>query len=227
MGCSKPLIGKESRIVATTSEQQAQYGNWVSTKLILVPALLGLIFGGLAFLLPILGILGGFFLACTIYFAYAYRQFSPNGGDIQTKVLDLLLQRMGNWNGSGRVLDIGCGNGHLSIRIAKGFPQSEVVGIDTWGKAWEYSMAVCEKNAVIEGVAERVRFERGSAASLSFNDETFDMVVSNFVFHEVRNVRDKSKLIHEAWRVLKPGGWFVIQDLFLWKQVYGETEYLL
>jgi SAM-dependent methyltransferase len=227
MGCSKTFLGKETGFMATTSEQKVQYGNWVSTKLILVPTVLGLIFGGLAFLFPILGVLGGFFLAWAIYFAYAYRQFSPSGGDIQTKVLDLLLQHMEDWDGKGRVLEIGCGNGPLSIRIAKRFPQSEVIGIDTWGTAWEYSMAVCEKNAVIEGVADRVRFERGSAASLPFDDETFDIVVSNFVFHEVRNVRDKSELIQEALRVIKQGGRFVIQDLFLWKQVYGEAEDLL
>ncbi len=213
--------------MAATSEPHAQYGNWVSTKLILVPALLALIFGGLAFLLPILGVLGAFFFVCAVYFAYAYHQFSPNGGDIQTKVRDLLLQRMEEWDGKGKVLDIGCGNGPLSIRIAKRFPQSEVVGIDTWGKAWEYSMAVCEKNAAIEGVADRVRFERGSASSLPFDDESFDMVVSNFVFHEIRNVRDKSDLVQEAWRVVKSGGWFVIHDLFLWKQVYGDTDALL
>jgi SAM-dependent methyltransferase len=227
MGCFKTSIGKEDRIVATTSEQQVQYGNWVSTKLILVPTLFGLVIGGLAFLLPILGVLSAFFFICAAYFAYAYRQFSPNSGDIQSKVLDLLLQCMEDWDGGGKVLDIGCGNGSLSIRIAKRFPKSKVIGIDTWGTAWEYSLAVCERNAVLENVADRVRFEKGSASSLPFDDGTFDMVVSNFVFHEVRNVRDKSKLVREALRVVKPDGWFAIQDLFLWKQVYVEADVLL
>ena len=47
------------------------------------------------------------------------------------------------------------------------------------------------------------------------------------MFHEVRNVRDKEKLIEEALRVVKNGGWFVFQDLFLWKRVYGEVDNLL
>lgn len=211
----------------TTPATKPQYGNWVSTRFIFVPTLLGLIFGGLGFLLPILGVLGGFFFACGIYFAYAHQQFSPNGGDIQTKVQDLLLQRMEDWDGAGKALDIGCGNGPLTIRIAKKFPDCEIMGIDTWGGSWEYSKTVCEKNAALEGVSERVGFERGSAASLPFEDETFDMVVSNLVFHEVRDVREKSRLIQEALRVVKPQGRFVFQDLFLWKQVYGDTDDLL
>jgi len=47
------------------------------------------------------------------------------------------------------------------------------------------------------------------------------------VFHEVRDVRDKNKLIEEALRVVKKGGWFVFQDLFLWKRVYGDLDDLL
>jgi SAM-dependent methyltransferase len=209
------------------SESEAKYGNWVSAKFIIVPAFLSILFGGLALIIPALGLLGGFFFVCMIYFAYAHRQFSPKGGDIQTKVKNLLLQRMEDWDGKGKVLDIGCGNGPLSIQIAKRFPQSEVIGIDTWGTAWEYSMAVCERNAAVENVDDRVRFQHGSAASLPFDDETFDMVVSNLVFHEVRDVRDKSKLIQEALRVVKQAGHFAFQDLFLWKSVYGDADDLL
>ncbi|MFC1863087.1 class I SAM-dependent methyltransferase [Thermodesulfobacteriota bacterium] len=73
----------------------------------------------------------------------------------------------------------------------------------------------------MDGVAERVTFVRAYASYLPFDDEAFDVVVSNLVFHEVRDVKDKKLLIKEALRVVKKGGWFVFQDLFLWKQVYG------
>ena len=52
-------------------------------------------------------------------------------------------------------------------------------------------------------------------------------MVSNFVFHEVADTRDKWELIKEALRVLKPGGVFSFQDLFLVKRVYGEPDELL
>jgi SAM-dependent methyltransferase len=213
--------------MSQTTAGKADYGNWVSTKLILVPGALSLLFGGLAFLLPLLGAIAILFFLCFLYFSYARYMFSPRGGDIQARMLDLVLEHMAGWDGSGRVLDIGCGNGPLTIKTAKRYPQAEAIGIDYWGAAWEYSKGVCDRNAAIEGVAERVTFERASALSLPFDDESFDMVVSNFVFHEVRDVRDKRELIEEALRVVKKGGSFAFQDLFLWKQVYGPFDDLL
>ena len=209
--------------------EKADYGNWVSTKFIYVPAVLTLLFGGLAFLLPALAVVAVIFFICSLYFAYARYAFSPRGGNIQARVQDLVLDhvRAMGWDGVGKVLDIGCGNAPLTIQIAKSYPQAKVIGIDYWGTGWEYSKGVCEKNAEIEGVVGRVAFERASASSLPFDDGAFDGVVSNLVFHEVRDVRDKNKLLKEALRVVKPGGWFVFQDLFLWKQVYRQVDDLL
>jgi SAM-dependent methyltransferase len=213
--------------VPEATVEKAAYGNWVSTKFVFVPGALGLVFGGLAFLLPGLGVVAAILMLCSLYFAYARYRFSPGGGDIQTRVQDLVLDRMADWDGRGKVLDIGCGNGPLTIQIAKRFPQAEVLGIDYWGKAWAYSKGVCDRNAEIEGVAERVSFERASASSLPFEEGAFDMVVSNLVFHEVRDVKDKRALIKEALRVVRKDGWFVFQDLFVWRQVYGAADDLL
>ena len=38
----------------------------------------------------------------------------------------------------------------------------------------------------------------GEAAHLEFPDESFDAVVSNFVFHEVRSEKDKRRVVQEA-----------------------------
>ncbi len=125
-----------------------------------------------------------------VYFAYARYRFSPRGGNIQAKIQGLLIDYL-DWDGQGKALDIGCGNGPLTIQIAKRYPQAEAIGIDYWGTAWEYSKSVCDRNAEIEGVAGQVVFERASASALPYDDEAFSVVVSNLVFHEVRNVRDK------------------------------------
>jgi ubiquinone/menaquinone biosynthesis C-methylase UbiE len=92
---------------------------------------------------------------------------------------------------------------------------------------WEYSKSLCERNAKIEGVAQRVRFQKASASDLPFEDECFDVAVSNLVFHEVRDTKDKREVIREALRVVKKGGRFAFQDLFLLKRVYGKTDDLL
>jgi ubiquinone/menaquinone biosynthesis C-methylase UbiE len=95
------------------------------------------------------------------------------------------------------------------------------------GGAWEYSKGVCERNAEIEGVRERVIFQKASASSLPFDDESFDAAISNLTFHEVRDVKNKQLLIKEALQVVRKGGSFAFQDLFLWKRIYGEVDDLL
>lgn len=210
-----------------TNAEKAEYGNWVSTKLVAVPGILALLLGAGAFFVGWLGVAAGAFFLISAYFTYARYAFSPKGRDIQAKVLNLVLSSLSRWDGEGKVLDIGCGSGALAIQIAQRYPQAQVLGIDKWGAAWESSQRVCERNARSEGVAERVAFEKADAASLPFDDDSFDVVVSNFVFHEVRSVRNKRQLLQEALRVTRKGGRFVFQDLFLWRAIYGRIDDLL
>jgi SAM-dependent methyltransferase len=220
-------VGRNER-VSEPAGWTVDYGNWVSSRLVLVPTVLAVLFGATALLLlPVLGVLAAFFFLCALYFAYARYMFSPRGGSIQTKVQYLVLDHLAGWEGVGKVLDIGCGNAPLTIEIAKAHPEAEVVGVDYWSSGWEYSVGVCERNAEVEGVGGRVAFERASAVSLPYADEAFDVVVSNLVFHNIRVVKDNRELVREALRVLKKGGRFVLQDLFLWKRVYGDTDELL
>jgi ubiquinone/menaquinone biosynthesis C-methylase UbiE len=202
------------------------YGNWVSTKLIYGSIVMSIPFFVLYFVFPIL-VLGAVpFVLSSAYFAYARYKFSQRGGNLQAAVRNLVITHLG-WDGEGRALDIGCGNGPMSIELSKRYPNAHVTGIDYWGGRWEYSKAVCERNAEIECVADRVIFEKASAAALPFEDEYFDAVVSNLVFHEVGGVRDKRELIREALRVAKRGGVFAFQDLFLAKGVFGDVHDLV
>jgi ubiquinone/menaquinone biosynthesis C-methylase UbiE len=80
---------------------------------------------------------------------------------------------------------------------------------------------------MIEGVSERVVFQKANALSLPFDDGYFDAVVSNFVFHMVGKAKDKRGVIREALRVVKKGGEFSFQDEFLLKQLYGNMDDLI
>jgi SAM-dependent methyltransferase len=206
--------------------EKPDYSNWVSTKFISIPGVVTVLFLILAFVFPVLLIIALILLIIAAYFAYARYSFSEAGGDIQTKIQDILLTHL-DWNGQGKVLDIGCGNAPLTIRLAHTYPEAQITGIDYWGDMWEYSKSVCERNAMIEGVALRTSFQKASASDLPFDDETFDAVVSNLVFHEVRDTKDKMEVIREALRVTKRGGRFAFQDLFLWKAIYGDTNKLV
>ena len=202
------------------------YGNWVSRKLLYVSGGLGLGFLGLSLVLPVLAIVAAFFLVAFAYFAYARYLFSSTGGNIQARIRDLVLEQL-DWDGEGTVLDIGCGNALLTIQAALKYPRAQVTGIDYWGGKGEYSQSVCERNAAIEGVAERVTFQKASASALPFEEGAFDAVVSNLVFHEVSDAKDKRDVIKEALRVVKKGGAFAFQDEFLFRAIYGEMDDLL
>ena len=188
--------------------------------------LAGSIFSILALWLPILVGPAVLFFSIAAYLSYVRFRFSPSGGDIQNLVRGLVLSNL-VWDGRGTALDIGCGNGALAIMLAKRYPDANVVAIDFWGKRWEYSREVCENNARVEDVDSRVKFQKASAASLPFDEEHFDVVVSNFVFHEVSGVEDKRDLIREALRVVRRGGSFSFQDEFLMSKIYGDPEDLI
>ena len=209
--------------------EDLNYGNWIHRKVLW---LLGMITLGLGILtvLPIpvpirivFGSLGFGSLISLLYPLYSYYMFSPEGGNLQEKFYSLILKNLENPD-HGKILDIGTGNGILAIKAAMLFPTADVTGVDYWGKDWEYSKAVSEQNARIAKVSERIIFCKGNAAALNYPDGTFDAVVSNLTFHEVKSVKRKSDILREALRVVKPGGNFVFIDQFYDESYYSDTE---
>jgi SAM-dependent methyltransferase len=70
-------------------------------------------------------------------------------------------------------------------------------------------------------------FQKASASKLPFEDGYFDAAVSNLCFHEVADTEEKREVVREALRVVKKGGVFAFQDLFLLKQAYGDVDELV
>lgn len=213
-------------------QEHADYGNWVPRRILLL-ALVGCVVLAALALLPIppafrIGalVMAAVALPSFVYLVYLYVVFAANGSELQRRFLQNVLDHLpDDWQ--GRALDIGTGSGALGILLAQKYPRATVVGPDYWGSTWDYSRQMCERNAAIEGVGERITFQNGTASALPFDDESFDVVVSNFAFHEVRDARDKRDVVHEALRVLRKGGWFSLQDVFLEKRTYGDIEDLL
>ena len=215
------------------------YGNWVSTRFITGPVLIAGVFAVVAvtghvvhisWLVPLMLAAAALAVVVAVYFAYARHLLAANDGDIQARVQRLVLDHL-DWDGGDAAghgaLDIGCGNGPLTIALARRFSRVHVTGIDFWGETWEYSQDICEANAAAQGVAGRTSFRRASAAALPFADGSFAAVVSNLCFHEVRDAADKRDVVREALRVLQAGGAFAFQDLFRMKSAYGSVDELL
>jgi hypothetical protein len=118
--------------VSELTAKKPNYGNWVSKRLLYVPGAISILLAGLSFLFPVLAVLAVIIFLCFAYFAYARYQFSPKGGNFQAKIQGLLLDYF-EWDGEGKAIDIGCGNGPLTIMIGKKYPNAQVTGIDYWG----------------------------------------------------------------------------------------------
>jgi SAM-dependent methyltransferase len=93
-----------------------------------------------------------------------------------------------------RVLDLGCGDGQLTARLAAA--GLEVCGVDA-------SPAM-----VAAARARGIAAKEGAAEKLPYADESFDAVFSNAALHWVRG---QDEMMSEVYRVLKPGGRFVAE----------------
>jgi len=97
-----------------------------------------------------------------------------------------------------RILDIGCGIGGPAFEMARSHG-AEVVGIDLEAPLVERA----RRAAVRHGLEKQCSFEIVEAGPLPFADRTFDIVVSSGAFTQIA---DKSDILGECLRILRPGG---------------------
>ncbi len=173
-------------------------------------------------LLPVLIVVTAVFIVVTIWMFLMYRAFSYNGKRQMSKqIIDGVAAYVKLPEG-GKGLDVGCGSGALTIACAKRNPQASFVGIDRWGKEYaSFSKTLCENNSKAEGVSN-TSFMQGDACRLPFEDETFDAVTSNYVYHNIPS-RDRQSILLETLRTLKKGGIFAIHDIMS-KVKYGDMQ---
>lgn len=120
------------------------------------------------------------------------------------------------WRGDEQVLDVGCGRGLFLVGAAKRLKTGKAVGVDVW-RSEDLSGNKAEaalNNAKAEGVAGRVKVESADARQLPFAAASFDVVLSSLAIHNIAGAEERGKAIREMSRVLKPGGYLAILDIF-------------
>ena len=105
-----------------------------------------------------------------------------------------------------KLLDIGCGNGNLTIQLAQAFKKSTFVGIDPVPHGIEEA-----KSRIVKlGLEERVSFRNLGAEDISSIDE-FDLAVMAVTLHEIPpGIR--GKVLEKAYHALKSSGQLLILD---------------
>lgn len=133
-------------------------------------------------------------LAFTLLLPVRSLIFSP-----QELVKRLLLQA------HHHVLEVGCGPGYFSIRVARSLPQGKLVMADI-----QHEMLNIARRRLKRRGIENVEFYLCDGSRFDFTNETFDRIFLVTVLGEVEN---KSVYMDEFYRLLKPGGILSVTEL--------------
>jgi release factor glutamine methyltransferase len=141
-------------------------------------------------------------------------------------LVEAVLARVGR-DAAVRICDVGTGSGAIAVALAHALPLARVMAVDLSAAALD----VARENAERHGVAERVRLVESDLLH-AVRGERFDVVVSNPPYvadgevleAQVREYEPREalfagptgmeiypRLIPEAWEVLAPGGWLLME----------------
>jgi ubiquinone/menaquinone biosynthesis C-methylase UbiE len=100
-------------------------------------------------------------------------------------------------HGGLEILDVGCGTGEITARLAELYPTAALVGVDLIGRHLELARERCSE------FGTRVSFREADAFALPFADASFDLCVCRHMLQAVPNPQDA---MAEFVRVIRPGG---------------------
>lgn len=109
-----------------------------------------------------------------------------------------------------KILDIGCGSGKVSLKLASlGY---SVIGVDINPEAIIFSKNSL-KNLFLEGkMPGKAEFELSNASELSFSAQSFNLAVMQAFLTSVPDAQERVKIVKEAYRVLIPGGYLYLVE---------------
>lgn len=131
---------------------------------------------------------------------------APTALALLHELTPLIAERPG-----ARILDVGTGTGTLAIELVRRHPRVEVTAADASRGMLAEARAQARRQ-LDRSTVRRLDFRRAGAGALRLPDESFDAVVSSFVF---QLVPDRFAAFREARRVLRPGGTLAV---LAWKE---------
>jgi ubiquinone/menaquinone biosynthesis C-methylase UbiE len=120
--------------------------------------------------------------------------------EVDPNLLDFLNQRPHLSPDSLRILDVGCGTGKQLAANRSRFPEMDMLGVDLFAGM----LRIAKKRS------PRVAWVQGDAACLPLPAACYDYITNQFSYTHIQR---KEAFLHEIYRVLKPGGRFVIRHI--------------
>tara|TARA_B100000029_G_C17568344_1_gene955785 strand:+ start:424 stop:1485 length:1062 start_codon:yes stop_codon:yes gene_type:complete len=105
-----------------------------------------------------------------------------------------------------RILDVATGTGRALKQIHSAFSKAELIGLDL---SRSYLKQASRNLYTREG--NFAQLIRGNAENMPFSDESMQAVTCVFLLHELPR-KARKNVLDECWRVLEPGGVFVLAD---------------
>ncbi|MBT4513285.1 MAG: methyltransferase domain-containing protein, partial [Chloroflexi bacterium] len=118
----------------------------------------------------------------------------------QSGILEELLHSDTCYSAGHKVLEAGCGVGGQTVILTRRSPETEFISIDISPES------LSQAQVELEGITN-VCFRQANITELPFDDESFDVVIELDVIH---HVQDLGTTLAEIYRVLKPGGHFLV-----------------
>ena len=122
-------------------------------------------------------------------------------GQIDIYLFDQLLK--GRIAPGMRILEAGCGSGRNLVYFLQG-------GYDVYAVDQDAGAVDCVRSMarVLAPAIPDSHFRVEAVEKMSFANASLDVIISNTVLHFARDDEHFDSMLHEMWRVLKPGGLF-------------------
>lgn len=146
-----------------------------------------------------------------------------NGNIDYVTAAENLVQRMGELlglNATSKLLDVAPGMGTQDIYLMENFTPVSIDGLDVTWKHIEHG----RRRAQEAKLEDRVHFHHGTAVELPFPDKSFTHILS---IEGPEHFDTREKFLHEASRVLQPGGVIGMADFVVKRQPRNPVEKLI
>jgi SAM-dependent methyltransferase len=142
--------------------------------------------------------------------AYAQADFGATDQALVERLVGIFGESLGDGPGP-RLVDLGCGPGNISFRLAERFPQASVLGLDGAAAMLEVAQQALAQRALgCPGLADRLGFAKVLLGPETLPFGGFTAVVSNSLLH---HLHDPQALWRHLRQLAAPGAAIYIKDL--------------